>query len=735
MKFKLSLIYTALFAGVSVSFVANVNAKEHSTNEHTLEGIDVITKLVNEKGYKAERTEITGVNSSIIDTPYSIDIVTQEQLQDKQPSTLEDAVKGISGLSQGNNLAGTLDTVKRRGYGGNRDGSIMRNGLASPLARNFNANVERVEVLKGPASVLYGMQNPGGVINVVTKKPSYENHKTTLDTSYGSNYSRNFGIDVTGPIAGTGFAYRIVADHKKKHSWRNFGENKETIIAPSLSWKNDSTKLTLSYEYQDYKGDFDRGIFIDTNKKIGLNNNPNYGKPLDIPLERRLDDPINVTTGYSHTIQFNAEHKLNPNWTLKADYGYAKNHYSDWQARITKYDAKTRKVTRRIDSTNPSDAVNNSLNLSAIGIIEQSPSVTHQLRTAVELQKYQLTIGDLRRSGTHAMSIDTPEYNSTQVINGQASSKADVRTSDMLEQYKTLGLVVQDAIYLGDKWIVSGGVRAQWHQIKSGQGRENQKFRNNDSGFALLPQLGLVHLITPDWSIYGNVGTSAKPNPSRSWDYKGEKIKLETSRQFEIGTKYNNEWLSANLALFHIIKDNTAKRYKDPATNENVIKIAGKDRSQGIEIDINGKLTDKLTISANYTYTKTKVLRDDAEPQNIGTDFDSTPRHLAGLTLIYDWGHFLGGHWRTGAGAEYQGSWGFNYINNDQATWFKIPSATLYNAFISYDVKLGKQDLNLRLTGKNLTNKRYFVSHTTATMEHLSIGSPREVVLSAKFSF
>ncbi|TPG96733.1 TonB-dependent siderophore receptor, partial [Haemophilus haemolyticus] len=171
MKFKLSLIYTALFAGVSVSFVANVNAKEHSTNEHTLEGIEVITKLVNEKGYKAERTEITGVNSSIIDTPYSIDIVTQEQLQDKQPSTLEDAVKGISGLSQGNNLAGTLDTVKRRGYGGNRDGSIMRNGLASPLARNFNANVERVEVLKGPASVLYGMQNPGGVINVVTKKP------------------------------------------------------------------------------------------------------------------------------------------------------------------------------------------------------------------------------------------------------------------------------------------------------------------------------------------------------------------------------------------------------------------------------------------------------------------------------------------------------------------------------------------------------------------------------------
>lgn len=640
-------------------------------------------------------------------------------------------MKGISGLSQGNNLAGTLDTVKRRGYGGNRDGSILRNGLQSPLARNFNANVERIEVLKGPASVLYGMQEPGGVINVVTKKPEYDKPKTTVGVSYGTQHARNFNIDSTGEL-GNGFAYRFVAEHKKKHSWRAFGETTETLIAPSISWKNDNTQATLSYEYQKYIGDFDRGTFIDTNPS-----SKTFTQPIDIPLERRLDDPINVTRGYSHTIQFNVEHKLNSTWTLKGEYGYAHNHYSDWQARVRAYNPTARTVSRRIDSTDPSDIKTHTAKLSATAVFEQSPSILHQFRAALEYQRYHLLIGDLKRSRLQSiMNVDTSKItrNSNSVAAAQATSVADLATSDMLEQYQTVSLLLQDAMYLGEHWIVSGGLRGQFHEIKSGQGRGTNKFRNHDRGFTLSPQLGVVYLVNPDWSFYANFGTSAKLNQSRSWNYKGEEIPLEKSRQFEVGTKYNNEWLSANLALFHITKDNTAKRYRNSA-GENVIRIAGKDRSQGIEIDINGKVTDKLTVSAHYTYTRTKVLRDDAEKLNVGTNFSSTPKHLAGLTVVYDWGQFAGGNWKTGAGVDYIGSWGFNYIKDNKATWIKLPSATLYNAFISYDAKLGDQDLNLRLTAKNIGNKKYFVSHKNATMEHLSIGAAREIMLTAKVTF
>ena len=115
-----------------------------TTDTATLENIEVRSKrLTMEQGYKAERSNITGVNTSILDTPYSIDVVTQKQLEDKKPDTLEDAVVGISGLHQANNLAGTLDALTKRGYGGNRDNSILRNGYESTQARNYTATAER----------------------------------------------------------------------------------------------------------------------------------------------------------------------------------------------------------------------------------------------------------------------------------------------------------------------------------------------------------------------------------------------------------------------------------------------------------------------------------------------------------------------------------------------------------------------------------------------------------------
>lgn len=703
-----------------------------------LQEVKVVGKrLVNERGYKAERSEITGINTSILDTPFSIDVVTQQQLQDKQPKTLEEAVSGISGLTQGNNLAGTLDAVMRRGYGGNRDGSVLRNGAASTAARNFTATAQRVEVLKGPASVLYGLQNPGGVINVVSKTPDHQQAQHTLSGSFGSEKWLQAGVDTTGPIGTDGLAYRLVADYRQQDYWRSFGRTREAVIAPSLAWKNRRSSLLAAYEYQKYEAPFDRGTFTDTNETVNGRSNPHYGKPLNIPFTRRLDDPINVTRGYSHHFRLSGSHRFPSSWKLSAQYAYSRNHYNDWQTRIMRYnaaDAAKAEVRRRIDGTRPSDAAAHSLNLSADGFVEQRDGlIGHKLRAALELQDYRLRIGDLRRSAKqHGMSIERPQYGADWVADSQPV--ADERTSNMLEHYRTASLLLQDSAYFGERWIVAGGLRGQYHQIRSGQGRGSLKFRNRDQGFTVLPQLGAVFLITPAWSVYGNAGLSAKPNPSRSWNYQGAKIPLEKSRQFEIGSKYNGENLSANLALFAIRKRDTAKRYTDES-GQQIIRIAGRDRSQGVELDINGKITPKLTVSANYTFTDTKVLQDKAQPLNEGTAFDSIPKHTAGLMLVYDFGRLAGGNWRLGAGADYRGSWGFNYVSGKQAHWFRLPAATTYRAFVSYDTKWGGRDVNLRLSGTNLGNKKYAVSHTTATMEHLSLAAPREIRFSAQYRF
>lgn len=707
-----------LIAGIGMSSAAWAEA------EQALETIQVHSKRIQmEQGYKAERSNITGVNTSIIDTPYSIDVVTQKQLDDKQAQTLEEAVSGISGLNQGNNLAGTLDAVVKRGYGGNRDNSILRNGFESTQARNYTATTERVEVLKGPASVLYGMQEPGGVVNVVTKKPQ-QTAAHSINLGYGSYANRNIGLDSTGGL-GHGLAYRFIADYKKKNSWRSFGENTEYIIAPSLSWSGERSKWLAAYEYQNYKGDFDRGTFMDFSGSAA--SNANYGKPVNIDKHTRLDDTINASDGYSHSFQLSGEHKLSPNWTLKGGYSFNLNHYDDWQARVMSYDSQKRTVSRRIDGTRGSDYTGHSFNVEADGIVEQGDKVTHKLRAAVQAQQTTLELGDMYRSSSRSvLSVDNPVYGGDALL---ASASVVDSQSDQYDQTKTAALLLQDSAYLGDHWIISGGLRGQYYKSVSGKGRGSSYFRNHSEGFKVLPQLGAVYLLNRHWSVYGNASTSLKPNSSRGTDFKGQEIKPEEGRQFEIGSKYNGDLLSANVALFHIKKKNIAST--STVNGETYTSIVGKNRSQGVEVDVNGKITPKLDISANYTFTDTKILEDADEPSNVGKDFDSVPRHAAGLTLAYDFGHAAGGNWRAGVGAKYNGSWGFNY----GGTWYTLPSATVYNAFVSYDTKLGGKPLNLRLTGKNLANKTYYVSHTDATMQHLSYGSPREIGISAKLSF
>ncbi|HBO37638.1 MAG TPA: TonB-dependent siderophore receptor, partial [Pasteurellaceae bacterium] len=170
MKFKLSLISTALLTAVSVSSYA---AKEADTLEQI--NVDVNSPELQQIGYHAVGTSsVSKVNVPIIDTPTTVSVVTSKLIEDRKPNDLIDALSSVSGVSQANTLGGIFDAVQKRGFGGNRDNSIMRNGIQAGPSHNFGATTETVEVLKGPASVLYGIQDPGGIVNVITKKPQQE---------------------------------------------------------------------------------------------------------------------------------------------------------------------------------------------------------------------------------------------------------------------------------------------------------------------------------------------------------------------------------------------------------------------------------------------------------------------------------------------------------------------------------------------------------------------------------
>ncbi len=718
MNFKLSLVYTALFAGISVSAIAKTT--QHSDTK-TLDQITIQDTGLKQNGYQVTGTSaVFKAEVPLFDTPNTVNVLSTQLLQDRQPNSLIDALYNVSGVSQANTLGGMFDSIQKRGFGGNRDNSIMRNGLQVGPAKNFSATTETVELLKGPASVLYGVQDPGGVINIVTKKPQ-QTPKYLISGSLGSHNLWGTQLDFTGGLS-NGFAYRFIYDKQEKDYWRNFGKIKSTTYAPSLSWENDLTKILLSYEHKDHLDPFDRG----TNLLTATNSLP------DIPVFRRLDEPNNETTAKTDNIDFKIEHKLNEQWKINAAYSYSGYKYFYNQARINSINITNRIAQRYIEQQQGSQHIHSgTLNLvGEFGI----GNVANRLAFGVDIMRNNMNIGPIYNTNVSAerksLNIDNPIY-----TNPIAIQKNTNKNAYQFNHLKTLGLYIQDSAYFTDNLIITGGLRYEYFDQIVGR----STLDNIRSGYLaqtdrkFLYQFGSVYKFTPRIATFFNYAESFRPQNNRTLIINIE-LPAEQGKSFETGLKYDNSYLNATLALFNINKRNVAETVNINNTNE--LQIVGKQRSRGIELDINGKLTDNLSIAANYTYTKVKTLENHNNKLAIGKQLSGVPKHQASLFLAYNIGEFDFGHIRIGGGARYLGSW-YAY-NSTYTKAYKLPHSVIYDAFIAYDTKVAGKKLSFQLNGKNLSNKVYYPStsgNASGTLIPVALGYAREVILNTKIEF
>ena len=276
--------------------------------------------------------------------PQTVNVIPAQVIRDQAPRNLDDALANVSGITQGNTLGSTQDSVMTRGFGDNRNGSIMRDGMPVIQGRGLNATVDRVEVLKGPSSLLYGIQDPGGVVNMVSKKPELEQYNALnlRGSTYGNGKNGSGGgLDSTGALGDSGFAYRMVLDHDDEDYWRNYGVQRETLVAPSLAWFGDNTTLLFAYEHREFLTPFDRGTVID----------PRDNHPLDISRGRRLDEPFNDMEGRSDLYHFEADHQLNDNWSAHLGYSWNRETYDASQVRVTAINTTNGTLTRSMDGT------------------------------------------------------------------------------------------------------------------------------------------------------------------------------------------------------------------------------------------------------------------------------------------------------------------------------------------------------------------------------------------------
>ena len=682
-------------------------------------GATTITSVMDQSmSYQPPPTSSVMRSSALLqEIPQTVNVIPAQVIRDQAPRNLDDALANVSGITQGNTLGSTQDSVMTRGFGDNRNGSIMRDGMPVVQGRGLNASVERIEVLKGPASLLYGIQDPGGVVNMVSKKPELEQYNalTLRGSTYGEGKNGSGGgLDSTGALGDTGLAYRMILDHEDEDYWRNYGTHRETLVAPSLAWFGESTTLLFAYEHREFLTPFDRGTVID----------PRDNHPLDISRDRRLDEPFNNMEGRSDLYHFEADHALNDDWNAHFGYSWNRETYDASQVRITAIDTDAGTLTRSMDGTQNAISTDRFTTASLEGKVKVA-GMQHDLVFGIDDEYRKIYREDLiRQKSLSTFSYTNPVYG--REVAGTTVSPADSAQTDKL---RSDSVFVQDSIHLTDRWILVAGARFQEYDQYAGKGVPFQA--NTDSnGQKWVPRAGLVYRYTDELSFYGSYTESFKPNStiaplSGSSTVLDGSIAPEEAKSWEVGAKLDIPGrVTGNVALFDIKKRNVlVANSEGPVT---LYSAAGEVRSRGLEVDLTGQLSDRWSMIGSYAYTDAEVTQD---PTYKGKKLQNVAKNTGSLSAVYDFGTVIGGdQLRVGAGARYVGERAGNAVND-----FDLPSYTVADAFASYDTRVEGQRVKFQLNVKNLFDRTYYTS--AASRFFVSMGDARQVTLSSTLEF
>ncbi|WP_175779062.1 TonB-dependent siderophore receptor [Burkholderia anthina] len=653
-------------------------------------------------GYQPRTSSVAGGDDRAIkDIPQSVAVVSSSVMQDQQARSLDDVLGNISGVTQTNTLGGTRDAFIKRGFGSNNDGSVLVDGVRTPVLHSYLATIDRVEVLKGPASLLYGMQDPGGVINLVTRKPedTFGGSISASRTSHGGSSAQ---FDLTGPlgkpgqVAGGTLAFRLTGEYDTSRYWRSFGRERDALIAPALSWHDANTSIDVSYQYVDYTTPFDRGTVL-------VN-----GRPDDALRYRRYEEAWAQSSGIQETLRARIEHRFSDAWRVRATYGWGRDRYAQNITRATAFNSTTGAMTRSADANlgrNDSDQI---ATLGLLGNLTLA-GMNHALYVGGEYERQRSFRGDtIRGTATRGFDLYDPVYGLL-APGGTVSAKQ----SDSLSKVHTYSMIVQDSVKLTDRLTAVAGLRWEDWQQESGMGRPFV-FADRSHGNVWLPQFGLAYALTPSLTAYANVSRSFKPNVASNVT---SPLAPEFGRVLEAGLKFSlKPGITGTLAAYQIDKRNVAVTVGD------ITSTIGTARSRGIELDVAGQITRHLSLIGSYAYTN-------ANDRDSNTSLVNVARHTGSLFAVYDTAIAnLPGRWRFGGGARLVGA-----RPGDTANSFTLPGYVTVDAFAAYETMIGKFPTRIQLNVKNLLDKTYYPSSNSNLI--VAVGEPRLVTLTTTVSF
>ncbi|SSQ88605.1 TonB-dependent siderophore receptor [Acinetobacter baumannii] len=510
----------------------------------TLATIKIKAQQASDQTYKVDSSSsATRSEIALQDTPQSVSVVTQKVIEDIGATRLVEALDLAGGVTRANNFGGQgLTGFNVRGF---TSGEFYRNGF--PINRGYpNApdsnTIERVDVLRGPSSSLYGRGDPGGTFNLISKTPKSE-QQTTLGAQLNSEGLYRTTVDTTGTIPNAeNIGYRLNVIAEGGDSYRDHVESKRYGIAPVIQWQaTDATKVTFEADILRNQHPLDRGHTRYPTQK-SFNSSPETYLWETGKYYNRLYNDNNMT-------QLRVEHDLGNDWKLNAGVQYlnGKLHGYAVEANGIQADGETlgRNYNYRELKWQDTDAqINLTVNFQLLGL-------AHTLVTGLEYENYDYKSYIIRSSG----DIGSYPINIYNPVLGQPLPELNRVTTHDRENLKTTALFVQDQIDLNERLSALLGLRFEHYEHDYKNLLPNTT-NWNTSHDAFIPRLGLVYKASDDLSLYGNAAKSFKPNTGASRN--GEGFDPEEGTAYELGFKWQalDNMLSIDSAIFYANKEN-----------------------------------------------------------------------------------------------------------------------------------------------------------------------------------
>ncbi|MEH2191212.1 MAG: TonB-dependent siderophore receptor [Nostoc sp.] len=621
----------------------------------------------------------TKIEAPLRDLPLSIQVIPRQVIEDRGVVRLNDLADNVAGVQQEPGY-GSLPSVGFRIRGFTTNFGNLRNGFQDfgYVTPRDIANVEQFEILKGPASVLYGGGQsssgiPSGVVNTVTKKPLAEPYYNASVT-YGSYNLVRPTIDLTGPLTeDKSLLYRLNIAYENADSFRDFSRNDSFFIAPALTWKiGPRTKLGLEFEYQNYNFNFNYGFLPE----------PEF---LTLPRNRFLGEPnFSESNTRSTSFTYNFEHEFSDNWKFRQGFNIVQADLHTKSTFLFALEDDRRTGDRGLTK---SDEANNNLTLqNEIYGKFNTGSIRHNLLFGVEVSRYKFQY-DFTDGDVTSIDIFNPQYRTNFVIPSSPTSGREYGSDN-------IGIYVQDFIEVLPNLKILAGGRFDANELFR-KNRVTNTTINEQSNSQFSPRVGIVYQPSQTTSLYFSWSNSFAPNYSAR-SRTDEQFQPEIGEQFEVGIKQDliKDRLAATLAFYQITRQNVLT--PDPV-DPNFSIATGEQRSRGVELDITGQILPGWNIIANYAYTDAVVTKDQDIP--VGSRLYGVPENSASLWTTYQFqsGNLQG----LGFGL------GLAFVGEQET---RLPSTLTLPSYVRADAAIfyRRDNYKIGLNFKNISNVKYY---------------------------